>query len=113
MGSTAALHQAHLELPRSQDVPVDLPYLLQEHLLGLSDAEIGEAEGEAGSAGDAEVAAEIGEEAGPILRCLEVQLLHVEYKLANLLRTEDALQQGRRLALVLVRHPVAEERPHG
>lgn len=90
---------------------VDLPDLHFEHVLRLGHAEAGQAQREPDSAGRAEVPAPVGEEAGPVLRCFEVELVDIEQKLLYFRRGEDVMEQGRRLALVLVGHAVAEKRP--
>ena len=78
MRTAASLHQPHLQLLGAQDVVVDLPDLHSQHVFCFGHAEAGEAQREPYGAGRAEIAAPVGEEAGPILRCFEVELVNVE-----------------------------------
>ncbi len=87
---------------------VYFPYLLPQYIFGLSNTKPWETKGQSSSARYADVAAKVGEEAGPVLRCFEVELLHIKYKLLNLLGGQYVVEKGRGLCLVLVGHAVAE-----
>ena len=110
--AAAPLHQPHLQLLPTQDVVVDLPDLHPQHVFRLGHAEPGQAERDSDGAGRAKVAAPVGEEAGPVLRGFEVELVDIEQKLLDLRGREDVVEQRGSLALVLVGHSVAEKRAH-
>lgn len=108
--TAASFYQSHLQFLGAQDVVVDLPDLHTKHVFGLGHTETGETERDSDGARCAEVAAPVGEETGPILRGFEVELVNIKQKLLDFRRGEDVMEQGRRLALVLVGHAVAEKR---
>lgn len=90
---------------------IDLSDLHSQYIFSLCYAKTWQAQRDSDCARSKYVAAPIGEETGPILRCFEVELVDIEQKLLDFCGGENVMKEWRSLALVLVGHAVAEKRP--